>query len=36
LVKKGYIYLDDDILKNSNDLIETKVKLGERIGGKLQ
>lgn len=36
LVKKGYIYLDDDILKNSLELIETKVKLGERIGGKLQ
>jgi phosphatidylserine decarboxylase len=32
LFKKNTIKLDDDIIKNSNDNIETIVKYGERIG----
>ncbi len=33
-VKKGVITIDSDILANSNDGIETKVKLGEKIAIK--
>lgn len=32
LFKKGVLNLDDDILRNSNEDIETIVKYGERIG----
>ena len=35
LLRRDYVAVDDDILKNSAEGIETKVKLGERIGKAL-
>ena len=34
LVKKGIITIDEDILENSKNNIETYVKYGEKIGKK--
>ena len=34
MVKKDVIKIDEDILNNSNNGIETKVLIGERIGEK--
>jgi len=34
LLKKGAVFIDDDILKNSADGFETLVKMGEKIGVK--
>ncbi|MGF7059583.1 phosphatidylserine decarboxylase [Brassicibacter mesophilus] len=31
-IKKGYITIDDDIINNTNDGLETKVCMGESIG----
>lgn len=36
LFKENTIKLDDDIVKNSKENIETKVKLGEHIGSKIR
>ena len=36
LFKENTIKLDDDIVKNSKENIETKVKLGEHIGSKIK
>ncbi len=34
-VKKNVVKIDDDIIKNSNDGIETIVKVGMKIGEKM-
>jgi phosphatidylserine decarboxylase len=34
-LKKGIVQVDEDILYNSGMFLETKVKMGERIGSKL-
>ncbi len=36
LLEQGRVMLDEDILKNSRDGYETKVKVGERLGKKLK
>jgi len=35
LLKKGIVKIDDDLLKNTGDGIETKVSVGERIGYRI-
>ena len=34
MVKKNALSIDEDILKNSDNAVETKVLIGERIGKK--
>lgn len=36
LLERGRVMLDEDILKNSQDGYETKVKAGERLGKKIR
>lgn len=36
LLKNGIVKIDEDIIKNSNDHIETKVALGEKIGSRIR
>lgn len=35
LLEKGKVVIDEDIIQNSRDGLETPVKMGERIGSKL-
>ena len=35
MVKKDVVKIDDDIIKNSNDGIETVVKIGMKVGEKM-
>ncbi len=35
LIRRDYVAIDNDILRNSANGVETKVKLGERIGKAL-
>ena len=35
-VKKNVVKIDDDIINNSNDGIETIVKVGMKIGTKIE